>query len=63
MKKSLKIILIIVLIILLSIAVIKSVTNEDDWICENGKWIKHGFPSAEKPQEPCEESFMQRVFS
>jgi len=43
-------------------AVIKSVTNEDDWICENKKWVKHGFPSSEKPLEPCEESFIQRIF-
>ena len=44
-------------------AFIKSVTNEDDWICDNGMWIKHGAPSLEKPPEPCEESFIQRVFS
>ena len=27
--------------------------SEDDWICENGEWAKHGVPSAPKPSEPC----------
>ncbi|MFA6436896.1 MAG: GerMN domain-containing protein [Candidatus Paceibacterota bacterium] len=27
--------------------------NEDDWICENHQWVKHGHPSASMPSEPC----------
>ena len=27
--------------------------NEDDWICQNGEWIKHGNPSAEMPIGLC----------
>lgn len=27
--------------------------SEDTWICEDGKWVKHGAPSAEMPTEPC----------
>lgn len=27
--------------------------NEDSWICENGEWIKHGNPTAQKPTEKC----------
>ena len=26
---------------------------EDDWICRDGEWVKHGVPSAPKPTEPC----------
>ena len=26
---------------------------EDDWICVNEKWIKHGVPSAPIPAQPC----------
>lgn len=26
---------------------------EDDWICKNGQWVKHGAPSAPMPTEPC----------
>jgi len=28
---------------------------EDTWICENGKWVKHGNPSSPMPAEPCGE--------
>ncbi|NQU77570.1 hypothetical protein HQ544_02630 [Candidatus Falkowbacteria bacterium] len=27
--------------------------SEDDWICEDGKWIKHGVPVAPMPTKPC----------
>jgi hypothetical protein len=27
--------------------------NEDSWICQNNKWIKHGNPSYTKPDDPC----------
>ncbi|MBU0619314.1 hypothetical protein KKD62_03710 [Patescibacteria group bacterium] len=27
--------------------------SEDDWICEHGQWIKHGQPSAPKPEIDC----------
>jgi uncharacterized membrane protein len=32
---------------------IRLISGEDDWICKNGKWIKHGVPSAPQPQEDC----------
>ncbi len=28
--------------------------SEDDWICDNGQWVKHGVPSAPMPEEPCD---------
>lgn len=28
---------------------------EDDWVCSGGKWVKHGNPSASKPERPCGE--------
>lgn len=27
--------------------------SEDTWICDNGEWVKHGVPSAPKPDTPC----------
>lgn len=27
--------------------------GEDDWMCADGQWVKHGFPSAPKPEGPC----------
>jgi len=48
MKKLWKIIFIALIFILIFMTIIKSVTNEDDWICENGRWIKHGNPASQK---------------
>lgn len=27
--------------------------DEDNWLCQNNQWVKHGQPSAEKPLEGC----------
>jgi spore germination protein GerM len=39
--------------------------NEDAWICQNGQWIKHGAPAAERPDGGCGQlkDGMIRVFS
>lgn len=29
--------------------------SEDDWICSDGQWVKHGNPSAPQPNESCGE--------
>jgi uncharacterized membrane protein len=29
------------------------ISGEDDWICANGSWVKHGVPSAPMPTIPC----------
>ncbi|MFA5352097.1 MAG: hypothetical protein WC304_02340 [Candidatus Gracilibacteria bacterium] len=43
------------LVILVVTAVaLRIISGEDSWDCENGKWIKHGNPSAEQPMEICE---------
>ncbi|HUW21426.1 MAG TPA: hypothetical protein VMW41_02030 [Candidatus Bathyarchaeia archaeon] len=26
---------------------------EDDWICVNGQWVRHGYPSAPMPETEC----------
>ncbi len=46
-------ILVIILIVVLTILFIKILSQEDDWICVDDDWIKHGYPSAPKPTEPC----------
>ncbi len=28
--------------------------SEDDWICVDGEWVKHGVPSAPMPEEECD---------
>jgi hypothetical protein len=27
--------------------------NEDNWICEDGQWARHGNPSSPMPTDPC----------
>lgn len=28
---------------------------EDDWICEGGEWVRHGWPRDSKPEGECED--------
>jgi hypothetical protein len=46
-------IFVIILIVILTILFIRILSQEDDWICVDNDWIKHGVPSAPKPTEPC----------
>ena len=53
-KKILKIFTIIVVILILWVFVRFVIGGpEDDWICVNGEWVKHGVPNALMPTEPC----------
>jgi len=27
--------------------------SEDSWMCAEGQWVKHGYPSAPKPEGEC----------
>lgn len=51
-----KIILIICIIFLAAaswIVTIRFLSGEDDWICTEKGWVKHGVPSAPMPEKPC----------
>lgn len=54
MKRVIKIFIIIIVIILI-VFFLRFVIggSEDDWICVDGEWVKHGVPSAPKPTESC----------
>lgn len=56
-KRSKRIVCIVLIVLLLlfgAIALIKVLSDEDDWICDNGSWVKHGSPSSAMPSTPCE---------
>ena len=53
-RSCLKIIVVIVIIIILVILGLRFLSGEDDWICENGEWVKHGKPSAPMPDRECQ---------
>jgi hypothetical protein len=50
-------IFIIILLILFAGRVIFG-RHEDDWVCENGQWIKHGNPYGPKPEKSCEQNLL-----
>jgi hypothetical protein len=35
--------------------------REDSWICSNGEWVKHGNPSAPKPEGQCGPKLVNKV--
>ncbi len=43
----------IILIIVIFIFAVRLITQEDDWICVDGDWIRHGIPNSEKPAGYC----------
>lgn len=67
MKKTILIILTAVVIMVVAILGVRFWSGEDNWICENGEWVKHGNPSAPQPIESCgeenaEETMTVKVF-
>jgi len=53
MKLFWKIFIVIVLVIIAALGVRFLSGPEDDWLCQNGRWIKHGNPSAPQPTATC----------
>ncbi len=52
MKKA-QFLLIIVIIIIIAAVALRLTSSEDTWICEDGEWIEHGHPNADKPTTLC----------
>lgn len=53
MKKVLIIGGIIIFLAIVVLLEVRFFSGEDNWICQNGEWVKHGNPKAEKPNVPC----------
>jgi hypothetical protein len=53
MKKIVIFGLIIFLIAGITVLTIRFFSGEDNWVCENGEWVKHGNPKTEKPSIGC----------
>lgn len=43
-------------IILIIIFALRSLSPEDNWVCKDGSWVKHGNPKQEKPSTLCPNS-------
>jgi len=55
LKTILKFFAVIIIALFVVFGFIRLLGNEDDWICQNGEWIKHGAPSAGPPNKKCEQ--------
>lgn len=53
-KRGVLIIIIILAVIIITIFAIRMFSQEDDWVCKDGVWTKHGQPSATQPDSPCQ---------
>ncbi len=53
MKTTLLIIAAVIILVIMVIIGLRFLTPEDDWICQNGQWVKHGNPTAEMPSKSC----------
>jgi hypothetical protein len=53
----------IIIIILATALILRLTSKEDDWLCENGGWIRHGNPSAPMPTEVCPNSKSEPLIS
>ena len=53
-KKEIIHAIIIALVVAAAVIVVMRIfSNEDDWMCSGGQWVKHGNPSAPMPTQPC----------
>jgi len=52
-KKKIILILIVLLVLILTVVGLRLLSGEDDWICQNGVWIKHGQPDFPAPSIEC----------
>ena len=50
-----KVLLGILGIVLVILVVARVLSPEDNWICQNGEWVKHGNPSGPMPSGSCKE--------
>lgn len=55
MRKVIYIFIAVVIVVLVTAVYLRFVVggSEDDWICDNGQWVKHGVPSAPMPTSGC----------
>ena len=63
MSKPFKIFLLILIIIFVALAIrFLFGGSEDDWICVDGEWVKHGVPYASKPTSGCGQEKIENFF-
>ncbi len=52
-EEKMKYIYLVILILITLLAFVRLISGEDDWICKDKQWVKHGNPTAPKPVYEC----------
>lgn len=53
-KKDLNFFLILLCgFVIIAAFLIRFLSPEDSWVCQNGEWTKHGSPAVEQPTSEC----------
>ena len=52
-SKNKFLIIVVILSIVFGVFTIRLFSGEDNWVCKNGQWIKHGNPSFNAPKSIC----------
>jgi hypothetical protein len=53
MSKTIKILLVLIVVIFISIFNLRLFSTEDEWVCSNDQWVRHGNPASLQPQTGC----------
>ena len=53
MLKKILITLLVIVIVIVIVGLFRGLSGEDNWICSDGQWVKHGNPSAPMPTTGC----------
>lgn len=52
-RKSIYVVLVIVFFLVLAVFSIRLFSGEDNWVCQDGQWIRHGQPDFPAPTVEC----------
>jgi uncharacterized membrane protein len=52
-KKSLYFIITTIVLVIMLLLTLRIFSGEDNWVCSNGQWVKHGQPDYPAPQIEC----------
>lgn len=53
MKKKVTIGILLIVLALSTVFIIRLISGEDNWVCEEGIWVKHGNPTGPMPSKQC----------
>lgn len=53
-NKTLLVVLGVIGLLIVVMFGVRLFSGEDDWMCKNGQWVKHGHPSFPQPTVPCD---------